>query len=118
MIYFKRLDHILITVPVGKKEESRLFYRGVLGLEELPGDHPNGALWFSAGDIQLHIREEDAGILSERHPAFEVTDITAAKQFLESSGISISYSQDIKGRQRLFFRDPFGNRFELLEFED
>ena len=55
--------------------------------------------------------------LSGRHPAFEVTDLEAAKAYLESKGITIAYSSLIVGRERLFFRDPFGNRIELLEYE-
>ena len=60
--------------------------------------------------------EEPAGELSGRHPAFEVADLKITKNFLESKGIQISYSSKIEGRERLFFRDPFGNRFELIEF--
>lgn len=116
MIDFKRLDHVFITIPEGKKEEARKFYRDVIGLAEIPGDHPKGALWFTLADIQLHVREETGSYYSDRHSAFEVNDLEEAKAYLESKNIKISYSSDIDGRQRFFFRDPFDNRFELLEF--
>lgn len=116
MIHFTRLDHILICIPEGKTAEARAFYGQVLGLTEIPGEHPGGAIWFTIADIQLHLREEAGGSLSLRHPAFEVVDLQAAKQQLEQKGIDISYSSEIDGRQRFFFRDPFGNRVELLEF--
>ncbi|WP_461112158.1 VOC family protein [Spirosoma jeollabukense] len=116
MIQFTRLDHILISIPEGKTAEARAFYTDVLGLVEIPGNHPKGAIWFQIADIQLHVREENGGNYSSRHPAFEVANLDEAKQDLERSGIAISYSSEIDGRQRFFFRDPFDNRFELLQF--
>ncbi|MDB5007925.1 MAG: phage portal protein [Mucilaginibacter sp.] len=117
MIPFKRIDHILITIPEGKTNEARAFYAGMLNLKEILGDHPKGAIWFKIGDVQLHIREEAGGNYSDRHPAFEVSDLAVAEQFLKSKKITISYSSEIDGRDRCFFRDPFGNRFELLEYK-
>ncbi|AKD57083.1 VOC family protein [Spirosoma radiotolerans] len=116
MIQFTRLDHILISIPEGKTAEARAFYSQVLNLREIPGEHPGGAIWFEIAGIQLHLREEPGGSLSLRHPAFEVEDLAGAKHELEQKGVAISYSSDIDGRQRFFFRDPFGNRIELLEF--
>ncbi|GAB3327156.1 hypothetical protein GCM10027299_27340 [Larkinella ripae] len=118
MIQFKRLDHILIAIPEGKRAEARAFYGGVLGLTEVPGEHPGGALWFALADLELHLREEAPGPYSKRHPAFEITNLDETKQYLESQGIAITYSSDIDGRQRFFFHDPFDNRFELLQFMD
>lgn len=118
MIRFKKLDHVAIMIPAGKKEEAKAFYGNILQLKEIPGNHPRGATWYEIADIQLHLVEEEGDTkISGRHPAFEVGDLEAAKQFLESKGISIAYSSLIVGRQRLFFRDPFGNRVELLEFD-
>ena len=116
MILFKRIDHILISIPPGKTEEARRFYTDMLGLSEIPGNHPKGAIWFNMGDIQLHVREEAGSNYSDRHPAFEVDDLAAAEFFLKNNNITISYSSEIDGRGRCFFRDPFGNRFELLEY--
>ncbi|MFC5410318.1 VOC family protein [Larkinella bovis] len=116
MIQFKRLDHILLPIPAGKREDARIFYSHILGLKEVPGDHPGGALWFAIGDLELHLREEAPGPYSKRHPAFEITNLDEARQHLQRHGIEITYSSDIDGRQRFFFHDPFGNRFELLEF--
>ena len=116
MIPFKRIDHILITIPVGKTAEARTFYADILSLSEIPGQHPKGAIWFTMGDIQLHIREEKDGNYSDRHPAFEVADLQVAEAFLKSKNVTISYSSEIDGRNRCFFRDPFGNRFELLAY--
>lgn len=118
MIAFKRLDHVLITIPPGTFEAARTFYSNVLQLTEVPGQHPNGAIWFEMGDAQLHVREEEGhNPNSSRHPAFEVVSIKEAKAFLEKQHIQVSYSSVINGRDRCFFRDPWGNRFELIEYE-
>ncbi|QKZ11241.1 VOC family protein [Spirosoma sp. KUDC1026] len=116
MIQFKRLDHILVSIPEGKTAEARAFYRDVLELTEIPGNHPKGAIWFTIADIQLHLREEAGGYYSARHPAFEVLDLEAAKQDLIQKGVSLAYSSEIDGRQRFFIRDPFDNRIEFLQY--
>ena len=118
MIQFKRLDHILLPIPAGKTDEARAFYGQVLGLTEIKGGHPHGAIWFTIADIQLHLREEAMGPLSSRHPAFEVADLEQTRQALARQDVTLSYSTDIEGRQRFFIRDPFGNRIEFIEFVD
>ncbi|MVM41210.1 phage portal protein [Spirosoma sp. HMF3257] len=118
MIQFIRLDHVLLCIPEGATAQARAFYGGVLGLDEIPGNHPSGAIWFQIADIQLHLREEAGGNYSKRHPAFEIANLDEAKQYLMNKGIDIEYSSDIDGRERFFFRDPFDNRIELLQFVD
>ncbi len=117
MMQFKRLDHLLVTIPAGATVAARAFYTDVLGLTEIPGGHPHGAIWFAIADIQLHLREEAGGDVSARHPAFEVANLARARQELAQKGVFISYSSDIDGRQRFFIRDPFGNRIEFLEYD-
>ncbi|MBO0935166.1 VOC family protein [Fibrella sp. HMF5335] len=117
MIIFKRLDHILLSIPEGATAAARAFYTDVMGLTEMGGNHPGGAIWFVMADIQLHLREEAIGPLSARHPAFEVANLDEARQELTQKGVPISYSSDIDGRQRFFIRDPFGNRIEFLQYD-
>ncbi|RYF78701.1 MAG: phage portal protein [Cytophagaceae bacterium] len=117
MIQFNRLDHILISIPEQKTSEARTFYSQVLGLSEIPGNHPGGAIWFDIADIQLHLREETGGNWSLRHPAFEVSNLAEARQELEQKGVEITYSSIIEGRDRFFIRDPFGNRIEFIQYE-
>lgn len=116
MIHVKRLDHILIGIPEGTTAQARDFYGNVLGLNEIPGNHPNGAIWFRIADIQLHLREEPAGPYSKRHPAFEVASLEEARRVLLSKGLVLEAASEIDGRERLFFHDPFANRIELLQF--
>jgi len=117
-IEFERLNHIMLCIPEGAEEAAREFYGGVLGLEELKDmgyPLPNGAIWFRLGDIELHIRAEHATELSQRHPAFEVKNLDAARELLEKNGITIRNDSPIPDRKRFSFRDPFGNRIELIE---
>jgi catechol 2,3-dioxygenase-like lactoylglutathione lyase family enzyme len=116
MIQFKRLDHVLIGIPEGTTDQARAFYGSVLGLNEIPGNHPGGAIWFSMADIQLHLREETAGPYSKRHPAFEVASLDEAKRVLLGKGLVLEQASEIDGRERVFFHDPFANRIELLQF--
>lgn len=119
MIDFLRLDHILISIPPETTEAARRFYSETLELKEISGNHPGGPMWFSIADIELHIREEkDHPVNSGRHPAFEVANLEAAKQFLIKKQITVTFSSDINGRDRCFFRDPWGNRFELIEYNN
>jgi catechol 2,3-dioxygenase-like lactoylglutathione lyase family enzyme len=117
-IEFKRLDHIMLCIPVGAEKEARDFYSGVLGLPELTDmgyPLPNGAIWFQMGDIQLHIRAEEAHGLSQRHPAFEINNLEQARAILEQNGVKVSNESKIPDRNRFSFRDPFGNRIEFVE---
>lgn len=116
MLKLKKIDHITVTFPKGKDDDAYYFYKNILGLEEIPNLVAN-AFWFKMGDIDIHVYREDlASPLSSRHSAFEVDDLNNTKAFLENCGIDIQYSSKIEGRERLFFRDPFGNRFELIEY--
>ncbi|SFB32298.1 VOC family protein [Algoriphagus aquimarinus] len=117
MIDIERLDHVLITIPTNTREEALRFYTETLSLKEIPGNHPNGAIWVAFGDIELHIREEAIHQHnSARHAAMVVKDLAGAKAFLQKENVEISYSSVIEGRERCFFRDPWGNRFELIEY--
>lgn len=117
MLEIKHLDHILITIPTGTSEAARRFYTTTLQLDEIPGDHPHGAIWMKIGNIELHIREEEGHQYnSARHSAFVVQNLSQAKSFLQKVEVELSYSSIIEGRDRCFFRDPWGNRFELIEF--
>lgn len=118
MIKIKRLDHIQICVPIGKENEARDFYTNIMGLKEIPKPVeliPNGGLWYQVGDIQLHIGTENATTKSKQHPAFEVIDLSSARQHLESHNIKIKEETRVPGQNRFSFFDPFGNRIELLE---
>ena len=57
----------------------------------------------------------NVGAISQRHPAFEVDNLEEARALLENHGIAIKNDSKIPDRNRFSFRDPFGNRIELIE---
>jgi catechol 2,3-dioxygenase-like lactoylglutathione lyase family enzyme len=118
MINFKKIDHIQICIPTGKEGEARRFYTDIIGLTEIPKPEeliPNGGLWYQIADIQLHIGTENEINRSKRHPAFEITDLEAAQEYLKKQGVKIKEETRIPGQIRLSFFDPFNNRIELLQ---
>ena len=118
MITFTRANHINFCVPPERLEEARQFYTKVIGLKQIPRpDHifNSKGCWFDIGDIQLHISTEHAQPRSNRHIAFEVTDVVAAKKQLEKYHVEIMEEPVVPGWDRFAFFDPFGNRVELIQ---
>ena len=119
-IQYKRIHHVQICIEHGLEDEAREFYTNVLQMEEIKKPDSliaNGGLWYRVGDIELHIGTESRDNISEskRHPAFEVQNLQEARQYLIGKGISINDEKPIPNMDRFSFRDPFGNRIELLE---
>ncbi len=116
----RAIHHVQITIPCGAEDEARAFYGEVLGLHEIekPGAlRSRGGIWFSVGNRALHIGVED-GVnrrLTKAHVAYEVADLAIWRQLLETHGIQIEQSIPVPGFERFEFRDPFGNRVELIE---
>lgn len=103
---------------------SRAFYEGVLGLRPSTSRPDLGfpGVWYDVGTAQIHLicqpnpdpvsgRPEHGG--RDRHTALGVRDWDALKAKLDGAGIAYTLSRS--GRRALFFRDPDGNTFELVE---
>ncbi len=114
------VHHAQITVPKVKEAEAREFYCGVMGLSEIekPASlEGRGGLWLEVGDRQLHIGVEE-GVergATKAHIAYEVDDVGAWRETLTGRGVKILDSVAIPGFERFEFRDPFGNRVELIQ---
>jgi len=114
------LHHVQITVPKGQEAAARTFYCDVMGLKEMPkppGLAGRGGLWLAVGDRELHIGVESSGDRSatKAHVAYQVMEITSWRERLEKVGVTILDSVPIPGFERFEFRDPFGNRVELIQ---
>ena len=114
------LHHAQITIPKGAEEEGKKFYCGILGLpekekpESLKG---RGGFWFEVGDRDVHIGTEDGfeRLTTKAHLAYLVEDISYWKTVLEQNNIQIIEGIPIPGFDRFEFRDPFGNRVEMIQ---
>ena len=114
------LHHAQITIPIGAEDEARRFYCDLLGLLEIAkpeslGDR--GGLWLQVGDRNVHLGVEDAvdRHRTKAHLAYEVSDMSGVRQRLTAHGVEIIESAPISGYDRFEFRDPFGNRVEMIQ---
>ncbi|WP_093054081.1 VOC family protein [Salipaludibacillus aurantiacus] len=114
------LHHAQITLPKGSEEEGRRFYCKVLGLPELEKPEilkGRGGFWLRVGNQEVHVGTEDGfdRLSTKAHLAYQVENITYWKKVLEKQNIKIIESVPIPGYERFEFRDPFGNRVEMIK---
>ena len=115
-----RLHHGLVSIPKGTEDKAREFYCDFLGLREIPKPDSvkgRGGFWLELGDMQVHIGTEDGvdRLATKAHLAYEVSDLNFWKVKLQSKGIEMLDGVPIPGYDRFEFRDPFGNRAELIQ---
>jgi catechol 2,3-dioxygenase-like lactoylglutathione lyase family enzyme len=114
------IDHVQITVPPDGVEQARAFYCGLLGLPEVAKPESlkdRGGFWLQVGDRQVHVGIEE-GVnrrATRAHVAYAVVGIDAWRNRLAAAGIDVIEGIPIPGCDRFEFRDPFGNRIELIE---
>lgn len=115
----KSLHHAQITVPKEAEDRARHFYCEILRLPEVEKPEAlraRGGFWLQVGDRQVHVGTED-GVdrrATKAHLAYEVTEMSSWRSLLSKEGIEIEESVAIPGIDRFEFRDPFGNRVEIL----
>jgi catechol 2,3-dioxygenase-like lactoylglutathione lyase family enzyme len=75
-----------------------------------------GGFWLQVGDRQVHVGTEDgvARHATKAHVAYAVTEIAQWRARLAAAGVELLDGIPIPGRDRFEFRDPFGNRVELI----
>ena len=114
------LHHAQITIPAGAEEDARRFYCGVLGLPETPKPESlagRGGFWLGVGGQQVHVGAEDGveRAATKAHLAYRVDDLEAWRERLAAEGMAALEGVPIPGYARFEFRDPFGNRVELIQ---
>ena len=114
------LHHAQISIPRGAEAEGRRFYVGVLGLREIEKPASlagRGGFWLQVGDREVHVGTEDGVNRSttKSHLAYRVRNLSQWRTRLEAAGFEILDSVPIPEYHRFEFRDPFGNRVELIE---
>lgn len=114
------LHHVQITIPKGSENQGKDFYCGVLGLKEI--EKPDslkgrGGFWLQLGHQEIHVGTEDDfdRLSTKAHIAYQVEDIDYWKKKLAEHQIEIEDSVPIPYYERFEFRDPFGNRVEIIQ---
>lgn len=113
------IDHVQLAAPAGSEPELRAFYRGVLGMTEVPKPAElagRGGCWFEAGAVRLHLGiEDDFRPARKAHPGLRVRGISAYARRLSSRGVRVTWDDALPGRRRFYATDPVGNRLEFLD---
>jgi len=114
------LHHAQITVPTGTEKDARRFYCDVLGLRETPKPASlvgRGGFWVEVGGQQVHVGTEEGveRAATKAHLAYLVDDLEAWRARLGREGVAPLEGVPIPGYARFEFRDPFGNRVELIQ---
>ncbi|SER23629.1 Catechol 2,3-dioxygenase [Gracilibacillus ureilyticus] len=114
------LHHAQITIPKGAEQQGKDFYCNVLGLSEI--DKPDslkgrGGFWLQVGDKEVHVGTEEGfdRLSTKAHLAYRVEDVSYWRDVLTENNIKILDSVPIPGYERFEFRDPFGNRVEMIK---
>lgn len=110
------------AILVSNLERSENFYGQVLGLSKIDRSLKFPGTWYEIGNFQIHLIVAEQIIPDtvntekwgrNRHLAFSVTDLEAAKQHLISHNYPFQTSNS--GRLALFTQDPDGNIIELSQ---
>lgn len=113
------LHHVQLAIPAGGEERARVFWGGVLGLDELvkpPVLAARGGCWFRSGRLEVHLGvEEPFAPARKAHPGILVDDLDRAELALAAAGHDVARDDAFPGFDRLYTTDPFGNRVELLQ---
>jgi catechol 2,3-dioxygenase-like lactoylglutathione lyase family enzyme len=113
------IDHVQLAMPAGQEEQARTFYRDVLGLPETskPADMVGrGGCWFESSLVKIHLGvDKEFRPATKAHPGLLVDDLQTVVERCRQRGLETSTGPAIEGYERIFVKDPFGNRIELLQ---
>ncbi|ACT00768.1 VOC family protein [Paenibacillus sp. JDR-2] len=119
---FTGIDHVQLAAPEGCEQEARSFYANLLGWREIAKPQKlikRGGVWFQCGAHQVHIGVQNDFVPAKKaHPAFQVQNLNALREYLIQEGIQVTDDQarSEEGVRRFYLNDPFGNRLEFLEW--
>jgi catechol 2,3-dioxygenase-like lactoylglutathione lyase family enzyme len=115
------IDHVQLAMPAGEEAKARVFYAGVLGMNEIPKPPilaKRGGAWFQTGSVQLHLGvEEDFRPAKKAHVALTVSGAAELRRRLAIAGYPVREDAAIDGVKRFFTDDAFGNRIEFIDVE-
>lgn len=113
------LNYLHTAILVSDLAKAEYFYGTVLGLQKVSRELRFPGVWYQVGNYQIHLmlstcdrtRELPEKWGRDRHIAFTVADLEAAKTQLQAHNYPIQMSAS--GRAALFVQDPDGNIVEL-----
>ncbi len=114
------IDHVQLTMPDGEEHlaAARHIYADALGMREIAKPEAlrdRGGLWFSGGTFEVHLGIEEA-VETRRHPGLLTDDLAALRVRLEALDVAFEDQPPLGDRDRIHFRDPFGNRIEVVQY--
>jgi len=108
------------AILVADLNQAEYFYGTVLGLTKVSRELKFPGAWYEVAGYQLHLMVGGGAELynpekwgRNRHIAFAVADLDAAKQKLLQSNCPMQMSAS--GRAAIFTQDPDGNVIELSQ---
>jgi catechol 2,3-dioxygenase len=125
MIQLKKIGHVLLRVA--DLQQSKVFYRDVLGFRVAEEDPNHGGVFMTLGDDfhTLDLVQHPSPERAERpggtplgvaHTAFQVASYEAlgeAYSNLLEHGVKIDRAMDHVNQRSIYFFDPDGNRLEI-----
>jgi catechol 2,3-dioxygenase-like lactoylglutathione lyase family enzyme len=112
------IDHVQVSMPAGGEDEARAFYGDLLGLREVEKPaalRDRGGVWFQCGAQQLHCGIDPEALPGRSHPALLTDDLAEVREKLVAVGAEVVRDDLLPGFNRIYARDPFGNRLEILQ---
>jgi len=113
------IEHVQLALPLGREDDARIFYTGVLGLPEVPKPEDlarRGGCWFETDGVKLHLGvEDDFRPARKAHVALVVTNLDALLAGARAAGCETVDPAPFQTWRQAYVYDPFGNRLELLE---
>jgi catechol-2,3-dioxygenase len=106
-----------VAIEVGDIEEAVAFYTDVFGLEKL--DKGEGDAFFKLGKHQFLAMFQRKGMMrdeSNRHFGIMVRDETQLAEVRDK--LTKTYDIDLIPGFRCDFRDPWGNRIQVVDLHD
>ena len=122
------IDHVQLTMPAGDEhlDPARGFYVTLLGMAEIEKPEPvreRGGLWFRVGSpgaagagFEVHLGIEGPRD-TRRHPAFATRNLAPLLARCEAAGARVERDTPLGDRARFHVWDPFGNRLEIIQYE-
>jgi glyoxylase I family protein len=116
------VNYLHAAILVSDLAKAEHFYGNLLGLSKIDRQLKYPGAWYQVGHTQIHLildATTPSGLHNpekwgrNRHVAFAVDDLQAAKVHLKTCGLDVQMSAS--GRAALFTHDPDGNVVELTE---